>query len=56
LEHRLHQGVAGALDLIEDYRIRAEEKERRRLGRQEAKDRMTDKWRFENMNWRSSKN
>ncbi|MDP4533507.1 hypothetical protein Q9252_15280 [Marinobacter salarius] len=39
LEHRLHQVVAGALDLIEDYRIRAEEQERRRLARQEAKDR-----------------
>lgn len=36
---RLHQVVAGALDLIEEQRIRTEEQERRRLARQKAKDR-----------------
>lgn len=39
LEHRLHQVVAGALDLIEEERIRTEEQERRRLAWQKAKDR-----------------
>jgi hypothetical protein len=39
LEQRLHQVVAGALDLIEEHRIRAEEQERRRLAWQGAKDR-----------------
>lgn len=39
LEQRLHQVVAGALDLIEEYRIRAEKQERRRRAWQEAKDR-----------------
>lgn len=39
LEQRLHQVVAGALDLIEEERIRTEEQERRRLAWQKAKDR-----------------
>lgn len=39
LELRLHQVVAGALDLIEEERLRTEEQERRRLARQKAKDR-----------------
>ncbi|WP_339753982.1 hypothetical protein [uncultured Marinobacter sp.] len=39
LEQRLHQVVAGALDLIEEQRIRTEEQERRRLAWQKAKDR-----------------
>jgi hypothetical protein len=39
LEQRLHQVVAGALDLIEEHRIRAEEQECRRLAWQDAKDR-----------------
>lgn len=37
LEKRLHQVVAGALDLIEEYRIRAEIQERRRSAWQKAK-------------------
>lgn len=39
LEQRLHQVVAGALDLIEEQRLRTEEQERRRLAWQKAKDR-----------------
>ena len=39
LEQRLHQVVAGALDLIEEERIRTEEQERRRLAWQKARDR-----------------
>lgn len=39
LEERLHQVVAGALDLIAEHRIRAEEQERRRLAWQTEKDR-----------------
>ncbi|WP_303292339.1 hypothetical protein [Marinobacter sp. SS5-14b] len=39
LEQRLHQVVAGALDLIEEYRIQAEKQERRRRAWQETKDR-----------------
>ena len=39
LEKRLHQVVAGALDLIEEYRIQAEKRKRRRMAWQEAKDR-----------------
>lgn len=39
LEQRLHQVVAGALDLIEEERIRTEEQERRRVAWQKAKDR-----------------
>ena len=39
LEQRLHQVVAGALDLIAEHRIRAEEQERRRLVWQTEKDR-----------------
>jgi len=39
LEKRLHQVVAGALDLIEEYRIHAEKQERRRRAWREAKDR-----------------
>ena len=38
LEQRLHQVVAGALDLIEESRIQAEEQERRRLAWQKARD------------------
>lgn len=38
LEQRLHQVVAGALDLIEEERIRTEEQERRRVAWQKAKD------------------
>ncbi|EAQ31548.1 hypothetical protein OS145_09685 [Idiomarina baltica OS145] len=39
LEQRLHQVVAGTLDLIAEHRIRAEEQERRRLAWQTEKDR-----------------
>lgn len=39
LEKRLHQVVAGALDLIEEYRIQAEKRKCRRMAWQEAKDR-----------------
>jgi hypothetical protein len=39
LEQRLHQVVAGALDLIEEQRLRTEEQERRRLAWQKARDR-----------------
>ena len=39
LEQRLHQVVAGALDQIEEERIRTEEQERRRLAWQKARDR-----------------
>ncbi len=39
LDRRLHQVVAGALDLIEEYRIQAEKQKRRRMAWQEAKDR-----------------
>ncbi|MBK1851572.1 hypothetical protein FE845_09480 [Marinobacter sp. 1-4A] len=38
LEQRLHQVVAGALDLIEEERIRTEEQERRHQAWQKAKD------------------
>jgi len=38
LEKRLHQVVAGALDLIEEYRIQAEKRKCRRMAWQEAKD------------------